>query len=241
MDERSPLATHEAESGSDIALCGDAAGSNSRPGGALTSILKTLTPYLPAGIVSGSDSFRRVKKQNLTILSVDIRGFTTLAETLDPEDCLNLLNEYFAFAVEIIVDFAGEIDKFQGDGFMAVFKETAEGEYHERRAVQAALRLRDMALHLNLPEKDGVRIPLGMGINSGVAAFGNIGSSKRSEYTVIGDVVNVAHYLQRISGPDQIILGGNTQRRIGTDIQCSALGYIRVKRRINRIEAFLIE
>jgi adenylate cyclase len=241
MDEKWQIASQEVLSGSNIALCDDDATSNPRVDGAITSIFRTLTPYLPAGVTSGSDSFRRIKKQHLTILSVDIRGFTTLAEALDPEDCLNLLNEYFAFAVEIVFDFAGEIDKFQGDGFMAVFKETAEGENHERRAVQAALRLREMGRDLNLPEKDGARIPLGMGINTGIAAFGNIGSTKRSEYTVIGDVVNVAHHLQRISGPDQIILGGNTQRRIGTDIQCSPLGYLRVKRRLNRIEAFLIE
>src|SRR5262249_38326039 len=143
--------------------------------------------------------------------------------------------------VEIILNFGGEIDKFQGDGFMAIFRETGEGENHERRAVQSALRLRDMARYLNLPEKDGVRIPLGMGIITGLAVWGHIGSRKRSDYTVIGDVVNVAHYLQRISGPDQITLGGNTHRRMGTDIQCNPLGYIRVKRRLNRVEAFLIE
>jgi adenylate cyclase len=240
MNERSQSVCQESGVGSDIRPFDDAA-VNPKPAGAFTSILGTLTPYLPAAVISGSDSFRGIKKQNLTILSVDIRGFTTLAETLDPEDCLNLLNEYFAFAVEIIIDFAGEIDKFQGDGFMAVFKEAGNGEDHARRAVQAAVRLREMGRRLNLPEKDGVRIPLGMGVNTGIAAFGNIGSTKRSDYTVIGDVVNVAHYLQRISGPDQIILGGNTQRRIGTDMDCTPLGYIRVKRRLSRIEAFLIE
>jgi adenylate cyclase len=241
MDERNQSVSREVESGSRIALCDDAATSNPRIAGPLTSILGTFTPHLPAGVISGTDNFRRMQKQNLTILSVDIRGFTTLAEALDPEDCLNLLNEYFAFAVEIILDFGGEIDKFQGDGFMAVFTETAEDENHERRAVEAALRLREMGRDLNLPEKDGARIPLGMGVNTGIGVFGNVGSRKRSDYTVIGDVVNVAHYLQRISGPDQIIVSANTQRRIGAHIQCTPLGYIRVKQRLNRMEAFLIE
>jgi class 3 adenylate cyclase len=103
------------------------------------------------------------------------------------------------------------------------------------------VHLRDVALRLNLPELAGQRIPLGMGINTGVAAQGNVGSKKRSDYTVIGDVVNVAHYLQFISGPDQIVLSGNTQQRMGDDLGCAALGYIRVKRRVSRVEAFVID
>jgi adenylate cyclase len=225
MDEKLQLAIQQVESVS----------------GPLTSIVTTLAPYLPNAVISGTDNFRAMTKQNLTILSVDVRGFTSLAEALDPEECLELLNDYFAYAVEIVLRFAGEIDKFQGDGFMAIFKPTSEAEDHERRAVQSALQLRDMARNLNLPEKDGVRIPLGMGINTGVAVVGHVGSKLRSDYTVIGDVVNVAHYLQRISGPDQIVLGSSTQRRMGTDIDCTPLGYIRVKRRLNRIEAFVID
>jgi class 3 adenylate cyclase len=80
-----------------------------------------------------------------------------------------------------------------------------------------------------------------MGINTGVAAIGKVGSKTRSDYTVIGDVVNVAHYLQRISGPDQIIISGNTQRCMGHDLECAPLGYVRVKRRVSRVEAFLID
>jgi class 3 adenylate cyclase len=192
-------------------------------------------------VASGPKTPRTMKKQDLTVLSVDIRDFTSLAERLDPEDCLNILNEYFAIAVEVVSEFGGEVDKFQGDGFMAVFTGSTDGESHERRAVKCALHLRDVALRMNLPELAGERIPLGMGINTGVAALGNVGSKKRSDYTVIGDVVNVAHYLQYISGPDQIVVSVNTQQRMGHDLGCAALGYIRVKRRVNRVEAFVID
>ena len=205
------------------------------------SLLKKLAPYLPLNAVPGLENWRRVKKENLTVLSVDVRGFTSLAEAIDPEDCVNMLNEYFHFAVDLVFQFGGEVDNFQGDGFMAIFKEASKGENHERRAVKCALRLREMAKNLNLPEIDGDRIPLGMGLNTGVAALGHVGSRARNDYTVIGDVVNVAQYLQRISGPDQIILSGNTRLRMGTDVECTSLGYIRIKRRINRVEAFLVE
>jgi len=184
---------------------------------------------------------RRRHKRNLTVLSVDIRGFTSLAEQIDPEECINILNEYFGVAVEVVLGFGGDVDKFQGDGFMAIFTGTREGEGHERQAVRCARRLRELAWSLNLPHIRGERLPLGMGINTGVGALGNVGSKARSDYTVIGDVVNVAHYLQHISGPDQIIVSGNTQRKMGQDLECAPLGYVQVKRRIQRVEAFLID
>jgi adenylate cyclase len=180
-------------------------------------------------------------KQNLTVMSVDMRGFTSLAEQIDPEECVNILNEFFGVAVEVVFEFGGDVDKFQGDGFMAIFKGTSEEKNHERQAVRCALQLRQMAWRLNLPHIQGERIPLGMGINTGVGALGHVGSKARSDYTVIGDVVNVAHYLQQISGPDQIIVSGNTQRRMGRDLECSPMGYIQVKRRIQQVEAFLID
>jgi adenylate cyclase len=191
--------------------------------------------------MTAGESHRGMRKQDVTILSVDMRGFTSLAERIDPEQCVDLLNEYFAVAVDVVFEFGGEVDKFQGDGFMAIFKDMGEGERHERRGVKCALHLRDVACSLNLPHLVGERIPLGMGINTGVAAIGKVGSKTRSDYTVIGDVVNVAHYLQRISGPDQIIISGNTQRCMGDDLECAPLGYVRVKRRVSRVEAFLID
>jgi adenylate cyclase len=235
VDENTPTAIEQFQLRSHVLPSGAGANGISEDG-SLTSISQ---PYLPTDVVSGCD-YRRVIKQNLTVLSVDIRGFTSLAETIDPEECLSLLNEYFEFAVELVFKNGGEVDKFQGDGFMAIFRQTSE-DTHERQAVQCALRLRDMARSLNLPEVSGVRIPLGMGVNTGLAAIGNVGSKARSDYTVIGDVVNVAHYLQRISGPDQIILSGITRRRVGADVECTSLGYVRVKRRISRVEAFLID
>jgi class 3 adenylate cyclase len=209
-------------------------------GQAFESIWTSLSPYLPPELTSDCQNRRATKKQYLTVLSADIRGFTSLAEQTDPEDCVNILNEYFDIAVESVFEFRGDINKFQGDGFMAIFTGTLDGESHERRAVRCALRLREVARELNLPKLPGKRIPLGIGINTGIAAVGNLGSKRRSDYTAIGDVVNVAHYLQQISEPDQIIISEHTQRGMGDDLACETLGYLRVKRRINRIEAFLI-
>jgi adenylate cyclase len=211
-----------------------------RVGRAFESIWSTLSPYLTADLVCDSPNRMIPKRQNMTVLSADMRGFTSLAEHSDPEDCLNLLNEYFCMAVESVFDFNGVVDKFQGDGFMATFSGDHDGESHERRAVRCALRLRDLARCLNLPQSSGNRIPLGIGVNTGIAAVGNVGSQRRKDYTAIGDVVNVAHHLQHISEPDQIIVSEDTRRGMGHDLDVETLGYIRVKGRVQRVEAFLV-
>ena len=205
------------------------------------SIWTKLTQNTVSDHLADAKRKRPTEKQNLTVLSVDIRGFTSLAERMDPEECVHVLNGYFDVAVDVVLEFDGQVDKFQGDGFMAIFSGISRGESHEDRAVRCALELRDMAWTLNLPRVDGERIPLGIGINTGVAALGHVGSRTRSDYTVIGDVVNVAHYLQRISGPDQIIISSNTRRRVGADLDCAPLGNIRVKRRVRQVEAFVVE
>src|SRR5439155_17806636 len=133
-----------------IESCLDNIGSNGNGiGRAFESIWTSLSPYLPLLLTSDSQNRCATKKQNLTVLSADIRGFTSLAEQTDLEDCVNILNEYFDIAVESVFEFRGEINKFQGDGFMAIFTGTFEGEDHGRRAVRCALKLRDVARELN--------------------------------------------------------------------------------------------
>ena len=243
LNEESPAEVQPStqESQRSIESCLANIGSNGNSiGWAFEAIWSSLSPYLSPKLVSDYQTRCATRKENLTVLSADIRGFTSLAEQTDPEDCVSILNEYFDIAVESVFEFRGGINKFQGDGFMAFFTETWQGESHERRAVRCALKLRDVARDLNLPKLPGKRIPIGIGINTGIAAVGNLGSKRRCDYTAIGDVVNVAHYLQQISEPDQIIVSEYTQRGMGNDLECQTLGYLRVKRRINRIEAFLI-
>lgn len=139
------------------------------------------------------------ERRKVTLLFSDLRQFTLLAEALPPEDVVKILNEYFEQMIEVIFSHSGTLDKFIGDGIMAEFGaplDDAEQEYH---AVSAAIQMQkemhklcDKWIKENKPA-----IQMGIGIHTGEAVLGNIGSEKRIEYTAIGDTVNVASRLEQ--------------------------------------------
>ena len=180
-------------------------------------------------------------KQEITVLFADIRGFTSLAERIQPEDCVQLLNDYFCAAVEEVLDCGGAVDRFQGDCVMARFGSNAGGLHHASRAVQCAVRLREAVRGLRIPGLPEHRIRLGIGINTGVAIVAGIGSGKKIDYTAIGDAVNVAHRLQALSKPDQILIGQTTRLRMGSILKVEDVGCIYLKGRTEPINAYSIQ
>ncbi|MCB1106995.1 MAG: adenylate/guanylate cyclase domain-containing protein [Chlamydiia bacterium] len=139
------------------------------------------------------------ERKKVTILFTDLRDFTMMAEELPPEEVLKLLNEYYEEMIEVIFNYGGTLDKFIGDGMMVEFGAPLEDKLQELHAVLAAIH---MQLHLDKLsdkwEKEGRRrFIMGVGIHTGLAVLGNIGSEKRMEYTAIGDAVNVASRLER--------------------------------------------
>lgn len=138
------------------------------------------------------------KKAEVTVLFADIRGFTSISEKLSAEEVSNILNEYFTAIEPVITKYNGVINKFIGDAVMAIFGEPIHDINHAKNAVLCAnemLRtvdiLRDKWLFEGKP-----KIEIGIGINTGEAFVGNIGSEKRLEYTVIGDMVNLASRIE---------------------------------------------
>ncbi|WP_194868593.1 adenylate/guanylate cyclase domain-containing protein [Pseudoalteromonas sp. PPB1] len=134
------------------------------------------------------------EKRNVTVLMADIRGFTRLCEQHDPEVITQLLNRYFSRMSSVIFIHRGMIDKFIGDAIMAVFGTPQEEENNAKNAIEAA---REMLQALELLNEEFITeglpaIKIGIGIHSGVAIAGNVGSSSCMDYTVIGDTVNVA-------------------------------------------------
>jgi len=166
------------------------------------------------------------KRATVSVLFADVVGFTPLAEARQAEQMVGLLNELFSVLTEIVFRHGGTVDKFIGDCIMAVWGAPVPQEDHAARALSAA---EDMMRFLETAnegwkEKYDVEIRLGIGVNSGEAIVGNIGSDKRMEYTVIGDVVNVAARLEAIALPNQVLVAASTRDLTGDAFALTKLG-----------------
>jgi adenylate cyclase len=136
-------------------------------------------------------------RKRITVLFCDIRGFSTMSEHLPPEKVVKLLNEYFESMVEVVFRHNGTLDKFIGDGMMVIFGAPDDDPYQEENALRTALEMQQELRRLSVKWKaEGLNIRSGIGINSGPAVVGNIGSSRRMDYTAIGDTVNLASRLE---------------------------------------------
>ncbi|MCD6297094.1 MAG: FHA domain-containing protein [Deltaproteobacteria bacterium] len=175
------------------------------------------------------DDVMEPKELTATILFTDIVGFTHLSETMPPRETNILLNRYFSKMTDVIFKYDGTLDKYLGDGMMAVFGAPMEKEDDAERAVHAGLeiirQLADMMKETSKDRKFDIRI----GINTGRVVAGNIGSPKRMEYTVIGDPVNVASRLETIARPNQILIGEETFKLIKGKFEIQKVGAKKVK------------
>ncbi|MCR5265850.1 MAG: adenylate/guanylate cyclase domain-containing protein [Cyanobacteria bacterium RUI128] len=138
------------------------------------------------------------KKANVTVLFADIRGFTSMSEKLSADEVSVILNEYFTEIEPIVTRYNGVINKFIGDAVMAIFGEPIQDENHPKNAVRCACEMLDKVKELQAKwlDEGKPKIEIGIGINTGEAFVGNIGSERRMEYTVIGDMVNLASRIE---------------------------------------------
>jgi len=155
------------------------------------------------------------QRRHLTVLFADIRGFTSLSEKMDPAQVVEMLNTFFTEMVDIVFEHQGTLDKFLGDGLLAFFGAPLEVPQAASQAVASAIgmhqRLLAMQAEKTLPIQ-GIRV----GVNTGEAIVGNIGSHKRMEFTIIGDVVNVAARLLEVAREQDapIVIGEATYREV---------------------------
>lgn len=168
-----------------------------------TRVRQTLEKYVSAPVAAEilrhSDEYEHSlggERRHVTILTSDVRGFTTLSETSDPFELVQQLNEYFTAMVEVVMRHEGTLDKYIGDAILAVYGAPLSAGPAEDalRAVRTAVEMREELAKLqeNWKARGRPPIKIGIGLNSGHVIVGNIGSPRRMEYTVIGDVVNVA-------------------------------------------------
>lgn len=165
------------------------------------------------------------ERRKVTVLFSDIRQFTKLSEHLPPEQVVSLLNEYFQIMLDIIFAHKGTLDKFIGDGLMVEFGTPLDDEAQEKSAVTAAIAMQKAVVKLNATWKQP-SIQVGIGIHTGLAIVGNVGSEKRMEYTAIGDTVNIAARLEQLtkSKGKQILISEDTYQAIKEEFQAENLG-----------------
>ncbi len=168
--------------------------------------------------------------QEITVLFVDIRGFTPLAETLDPRELVHILNTYLAVAADAMLKNGGTVDKFMGDSAMALFNTPAPQTDHVLRGVRAAAEIQQGQRRLGTnPIYDG--LSFGIGLHTGKALVGNIGTAQLMNFTAIGDCVNVAQRLQGMSHGGQILLSQDSYLRVRDAVEARSLGETRVRGR----------
>ena len=176
----------------------------------------------------------------LSIMFVDIRGFTHLSEGSTPHEIVELLNQHLTAVSEVIVEHGGWVDKFMGDAVMSFFGSPILYEDHNVRAVNAAIKIQKRVAEMNkIRVQNGKRpIGIGIGINTGEAQVGIIGTKEKMDYTVIGDAVNVAQRLESISKPGQILISRNTSKNLGRNVLLIEHEPVKVKGKDELVEIF---
>lgn len=181
------------------------------------------------------------QEREVTVLFADIVGFTSLSEGMAPAKIALVLNHYFSHMTDIIFEHEGTLDKFIGDAILAVFGAPLDQPDHALRCVRAAQRMRRALAEMNAARPE-VALQARMAISTGIATAGDIGSPKRREYTVLGDVVNTASRIESsVAGPGQIVISRNTYDRVCQHITARPLGPMHLRGRAATVEVFEVE
>ncbi|MHB1311636.1 MAG: adenylate/guanylate cyclase domain-containing protein [Gemmatimonadaceae bacterium] len=201
------------------------------------------TPQLAARIANSAEAIRLGgEKRPVAVLFSDIRGFTALSETMNPDAMAKHLTEYFTEMVDCVFRHGGTLDKFIGDAVMAQWGAPIHETDDVDRAMAAAIDMMQQLDLLNARWRAESRpvLQIGIGINFGEAFAGNIGSERRLEYTVIGDVVNVASRLCSKAGGGEIIISDEVRRALVSPPALDELDPLELKNKSHPVPAFRV-
>lgn len=167
--------------------------------------------------------------QDVTVMFSDLEGFTTLSERTQPEMLLGILNQYHALVVSIIQSNGGTVDKFIGDGVMALYNTPLAQPDHALRAVKTALQIRAALPDFYEQFDPGYRMRINFGIHTGSAVVGNVGTQQLMEFTAVGDTINLASRLQGLSNEGQILISQATYEQLEGFVYANPAGeqYVR--------------
>jgi class 3 adenylate cyclase len=180
------------------------------------------------------------ERRDISVLFADICEFTPFTETHQPEEVTRLLNEYFELMVQTVFEYEGTVDKFIGDCIMVEFSTPISQPDHADRAVKCALGMKKAVEQLNelRCSRGQEPIEIAIGINSGEAMVGNVGSIRRMEFSVIGDCVNLASRLEGLAGKGQILISETTYNRVKEIVDVKELPEQIVKGKVNPVKIY---
>ncbi len=207
---------------------------------AVTMFSRFVNPEVVQQLVTTGALKRGGESRQVSVLFSDIRGFTTLSENRSPQEVVALLNRYFTLQVEVVFRHGGSLDKFIGDCIMAFWGAPLDDPDHAKNAVLAALDMADVLRQFKkeLGEEDA-DFDVGIGIHSGPAVVGLIGSEQRREYTAIGDTVNLASRIEGLTkGVARILVSEETMKLCGTAFSFTPYGSFEVKGRGQHVNLF---
>ena len=182
------------------------------------------------------------ENRDVAVLFVDIRGFTPLSESLEPEQVVDILNGYLKLTTESIFKHGGTLDKFIGDATMAVFNSPFDTEDYEYKAILAAWDIVQGGnrIEKEFMEKYGKQVGFGVGVNCGPAVVGNIGCDFRMDYTAIGDTVNTAARLESNAPKGCIYISKDVYERLKGRITVEEVGEIPLKGKSNGVFVYSV-
>ena len=200
------------------------------------------TPKHLAERILTSKSAVEGERKQVTVLFVDVSGFTSIASSLDPEEVHALMTRAFELMLAEVHRYEGTVNQFLGDGIMALFGAPIAHEDHAQRAVHAALGIRAAlgGYRAELQEERGIEFQVRQGLNTGLVVVGSIGSDLRMDYTAVGDTTNVAARLLQAAAPGQIVISEAVQRGVGGYFETDALGPLSLKGKSEAVSAWSV-
>src|SRR5262245_38514537 len=200
---------------------------------------RTYTPrHLAEKILTTGSALAGERKQ-VTVLFVDVSGFTSLSELLDPEEVHRLMSRAFDLMLAEVHRYEGTVNQFLGDGIMALFGAPIAHEDHARRAVHAALGIgRALADYQRELAPRGITFRARQGLNTGLVVVGSIGSDLRMDYTAVGDTTNVAARLQQAAEPGRVTISDATHRLVQGYFEARRLGEVHLKGKAEPVVAW---
>lgn len=205
-----------------------------------SALERFLSPTVAEMVIANPEIQLGGANQKVTVMFADIRGFTPMSENMEPQRVVEILNEYFTRVTDVIFDYGGMLDKYMGDAVMAVFGAPIPKPEDAANSVHAAIQIQRLLIELNRDAavRKWPELRVGIGINTGIATAGNIGSLRRVDYTVVGDAVNTASRLMSNAAGGQILISQSTAHDLGALFDMTILPPMMVKGRIEPVKVF---